>query len=390
MAQYDVIMAGGGVMGCATAYFLLTADPIIKVAIVEQDPSYERSSTILSDGNLRCQFNIKENIQISMFGLEVLEQFGELMAVGDQRPDPAFRRRGNLFLTDEAGKETALVGLELQQALGNRVEWLDAAEANQRYPFIDPNTIAGGTFGADDGTMDPQAVLLGYKNKAVDLGAEYIVGQVASVEADQGQVTGVRLPDGTVLNAKYVVNSAGAWGKQLAQTAGIDIPVDPIMRHVFHIETTVHLDTLGPMIVLPTGLYFIHEHGSSFTAGKSLSDDPVGFDFTFRRNLFTEHLWEDLVDHAPAFEQLKVSGGWAGLYAVNTFDHNAILGEWPELRGFILSNGFSGHGFQQCHAVGCYLAELIRGVDFSLDLSIFSPRRILENQPVFENPHKIV
>ena len=63
-AKYDVIMAGGGLMGCATAYYLLLEDPSLQVAIVEMEPDYKHNSTVLSDGNTRLQFNIQENIQI--------------------------------------------------------------------------------------------------------------------------------------------------------------------------------------------------------------------------------------------------------------------------------------------------------------------------------------
>ena len=101
-------------------------------------------------------------------------------------------------------------------------------------------------------------------------------------------------------------------------------------------------------------------------------------------------MWEDLVGHAPAFDRLKIIGAWAGLYAVNTFDGNAFLGEYPTLKGLMLANGFSGHGFQQCHAVGRYISELIRGVEPALDLGIFSPQRLLDNQPVFEGHGKLV
>ena len=58
--------------------------------------------------------------------------------------------------------------------------------------------------------------------------------------------------------------------------------------------------------------------------------------------------------------------------------------------GFFLANGFSGHGFQQCHAVGRYIAELILGKTPALDLSVFSPNRILENTPVFASKRKII
>jgi glycine/D-amino acid oxidase-like deaminating enzyme len=60
------------------------------------------------------------------------------------------------------------------------------------------------------------------------------------------------------------------------------------------------------------------------------------------------------------------------------------------LQGLYLANGFSGHGFQQCHAVGRYLADLILGQTPALDLSVFSPNRILENRPVYEGESRLV
>ena len=97
-----------------------------------------------------------------------------------------------------------------------------------------------------------------------------------------------------------------------------------------------------------------------------------------------ENLWFELAEFVPAFDTLKLVRGWAGLYAVNTLDCNAILGEWPDLKGFFLANGFSGHGVQQGPAVGRYLTELILKQTLSLDLSVFSPMRILEERPLSE------
>jgi glycine/D-amino acid oxidase-like deaminating enzyme len=387
---FDVIMAGGGVMGCATAYYLLKKDPKIRVAIIEKDPTYEFNSTVLSDANIRLQFNVKENIQISQYGLEVLQTFAEDMAVEDDKPDVAFRQQGNLFLADEAGKEGALKGLETQQSLGCAVEWLTPSQIKERFPLYGVDQLAGGTFGSQDGTMDAYAVLMAYKKKAVALGAEFIVGEVVEVLKAEGQVTGVRLASGEELSAPFVVNSAGAWAQKLARTAGVELPIDPVKRQVFVLETNVETDVTYPLTVLPSGLYLIQEHGNVFMTGKILSDDPIGFEFSWNRDVFIEHLWPELFEYIPAFDQLKIASGWGGLYAVNTFDGNAILGEWPQLKGFMLANGFSGHGFQQCHAVGRYLAELILGQTPSLDLSVFSPLRILDNKPVFESEHKLV
>ena len=387
---FDVIMAGGGVMGCATAYYLLMADPSLKVAIVEMDPAYTRNSTVLSDGNTRTQFNLKENILISLYALERLKTFSEDMAVGDWRPEVDFRQQGNLFLVDEENVADAKAGLAQQQRMQCEVVWLEPAEVKARFPLYDETKFAGGTFGRLDGTMDPQAVLTAFRRKAVSLGATYVQAEVTEVLAEAGKVAGVRLADGTSLNARFVVNSAGAWGSQLARTAGIELPVDPVMRQVFVVQTTAAPPELYPLTVFPTGLYLIHENGGQFMCGKSLEDDPVSFDFTLKHDKFMDHMWPELVEYVPAFDQLKVLRGWAGLYDVNRFDGNVLLGEWPGLEGFVLVNGFSGHGFQQCHAVGRYLSEIIRGVEVSLDLSIFSPRRRLENKPVFEGRGKLV
>jgi FAD-dependent oxidoreductase domain-containing protein 1 len=392
--HYDVIFIGGGVMACATAYHLLKAEPNLRLVIIEKDPTYEKSSTVLSDGNIRIQFNLKENILMSRYGFEMLSHFSEEMAIGDEKPNIMLRQQGNLFLVDEANREAAQEGMRLQQVLGGKVgekvEWLDAAQVHERYPFIDPETIAGGTFGAEDGTMDPNAVLQGYKNKAIALGSEYIVGEVVSVNVENNQVQGVTLADGQILASKFVVNSAGAWGTAIAQKLGINLPIEPTMRHIFHFESKLSLDYLMPLTIFPTGLYIHHENGNHFLAGKSLPVDKIGFDFTFKRQLFLEYLWEELAHFIPEFEHLKLLDGWTGLYAVNSFDGNAILGEWSEIKGFILANGFSGHGFQQCHAVGAYLRDIILGRKSELDLSILSPERILAGNPVHENAHKIV
>jgi FAD-dependent oxidoreductase domain-containing protein 1 len=387
---YDVIMVGGGLMGCAIAYYLMKADDGLKVALVEMDPTYEKASTSLSDGNMRVQFMLKENIQISRYGLEVVERFAEDMAVDDDRPDVAFRRQGNLFLVDEIGREEAERGLALQKSMGCQVEWLTPDEIEHRYPLCHPVGCVGGTFGPQDGTLDPWAVLMGYKKKAVSLGAQFVQAEVTEVQKGEGTVTGVRLSSGEKLTAKCVVNSAGAWAPGIAQTVGVDLPIQPVKRQVFVIETTVRPDGILPALFLPSGLYVFHERSGSFTSGKSLPDDPVGYEFSWDRRIFTDVLWPELIEFVPSFDRLKVARGWAGLYAVNTLDGNAVLGEWPELEGFFLVNGFSGHGFQQCHAVGRYIAELIMGHPPTLDLSIFSPQRILENKPVFESTHRLI
>jgi len=163
------------------------------------------------------------------------------------------------------------------------------------------------------------------------------------------------------------------------------LPIEPTTRQIFTLDTKVKPEGPLPLTILPSGLYFRTETGDLILLGKSMDDDPVGFDFDWDRKRFEDILWPELAQFVPAFDTLKVLRGWAGLYAVNTMDENAILGEWPELKGLFLANGFSGHGLQQAPAVGRYLSELILSKTPTLDLSIFNPERILENRPLSED-----
>lgn len=388
---YDTIIIGGGVMGCATAYYLLKFDPRLNVAILEMDPTYEKASTPLSDGNTRIQFNIKENIQMSQYGFEVLKSFADDMSVDGEKPDPAFRQQGNLFVLDEASREEAYEGWLLQTSLDTIVYWLTPEDVQREYPLYNLKDCAAGTFGPHDGTMLPMAVLDGYKKKVIALGAKYIQAEVVEVLKQGDQVTGVKLGSGEVLNSNIVMNAAGAWALKIAKSVGVDLPIAPTKRQVTIVETNYHGEGILPVLFLPSGLYVIHEGEGLFMVGKSFLDDYIGTDdFRWEKNLFEERIWSELVEYIPSFDRLKILRGWAGLYEVNTLDGNAILGEWTQLKGFYLANGFSGHGFQQCHAVGRCIAELMLGKTLSLDLSIFSPQRILENKPVFESKRKII
>ncbi len=391
MTSYDTIIIGGGVMGCATAYYLLKFDPKLNIAILEMDPTYERASTPLSDGNTRIQFNLKENIQMSQYGLDVLKTFADDMAVDGEKPDPAFRQQGNLFVLDESSRDESHEGMLLQRSLGCEVEWLTPEGVQKYFPLYNLKGCVAGTFGPHDGTMSPMAILDGYKKKSIALGAEYIQAEVIEVLREGNQVVGVKLSSGETLNSNIVMNAAGAWAAIIAQTVGVDLPVVPTKRQVTIVETNYRGDGVLPALFLPSGLYVIHEGEGLFMVGKSFPDDHIGTDdFIWERKTFEERIWHELVEYIPEFDRLKILRGWAGLYEVNTLDGNAILGEWTQLKGFYLANGFSGHGFQQCHAVGRYIAELMLGKTPSLDLSIFSPQRILENKPVFESKRKII
>jgi glycine/D-amino acid oxidase-like deaminating enzyme len=381
---YDIIIIGGGIMGSATAYCLMKADNTLKVAVIERDPSYARASTSLSMSNIRIQFSLKENIQISQYNFEILARFEDEMTIEDRRPKIYYHREGNLFLVDRENQRAAEKSFELQKELGCRIEWWSPEEIKRHYGLYEPGNFLGGTYGPDDGHIDAYAMLMAYKAKARFLGAVYLADEITEIKKTGGRVSGVALASGQNLTTRIVVNCAGAWAAQIAATAGVELPVIPVKRQVFALDTAVKPEGPLPLTVLPSGLYFRTETGGIILLGKSMTEDPAGFNFSWDEKRFMEILWPELADFVPAFDRLKLVRGWAGLYAVNTLDGNAILGEWPEIRGFFLANGFSGHGLQQAPAVGRYLSELLLGLPISLDLAIFHPDRILAKKPLSE------
>jgi glycine/D-amino acid oxidase-like deaminating enzyme len=382
--SYDVIIVGGGVMGSSTAYHLMQSGQL-NVAVIEKDPTYAKASTPLCIGNVRIQFNLKENVQISQYAFEVMEQFEEKMEVDGTRPRISWHREGNLFFVDAQNRKIAEEDFAMQKGLGCKIEWWSEEKLKQALPQCKTENYAGATFGPDDGTMDPYAVLMGYKAKARSLGAEYIKDEVIEIVTDRDEVRGVKLASGKELTAKIVLNCAGPWAGKIAETAGVKIPIVPIKRQVFAVDPKIKQDFPTRAIMLPSGLYIVKETGGSLLVSKTMQEDPEGFDFTWDEKRFMEIVWPEVAEFIPQLDTLKLIRGWAGLYAVNTLDANAILGEWPELKGFYLANGFSGHGFQQAAAVGRHMSELILDTEPSLDLSVFGTERILENKPISVN-----
>ncbi len=97
-------MVGSDEKDCTITYYLLQADNSLNITLIEMEPTYARASTTLAEGNIRVQFNIKENIEMSLYGLQVLQDLSGQMAVGDVKPEVDFRRQGNLFIVDAVSR----------------------------------------------------------------------------------------------------------------------------------------------------------------------------------------------------------------------------------------------------------------------------------------------
>jgi glycine/D-amino acid oxidase-like deaminating enzyme len=382
---FDIIIVGGGVMGSSIAFHLANDGFGGRIAVFEKDPSYEQASTTLSVGGIRRQFSTEVNVRLSQYSLAFYQEFGERMEIGGERPEIDFKPRGYLFLGSEKNWPLLVKHQHFQRALGVETQLLDRADTLQIIPDLNAEDIVGSSFSPGDGYMDPHGVLQGFVKKAKHLGVQYIDQEVVEILRKGNRLEGVKTNDGNTNFSSVIVNTAGPYAGDVGRMAGIEIPVIPVRRNVYLFKPPRPFEYDLPLVIDTSGVYFLHETGRQILTGKSRPEEPPGVNFTWDRNYFSEVIWPLIAHRIPLFNELKLVHGWAGLYEINQWDHNAIIGEHPEVHGFFMAVGFSGHGFQQAPAVGKALSELIRlGHYQTVDVSPLSYERILRGEKVLE------
>ena len=158
-----------------------------------------------------------------------------------------------------------------------------------------------------------------------------------------------------------------------------DIPVAPQKHTVFRVKCPKHYPEMPLTGDLPSGVYWRPE-GKEYLAGSPNSkfDCP---DLEPEWNDFESLVWPALANRVPEFEQLKLTGGWAGYYDCNVLDNNAIVGKHPKYENVFLATGFTGRGLMQSPGIGRGLTELITtGKYQTIDLSCFGLDRIFAKQ----------
>jgi sarcosine oxidase len=384
----DVVIVGGAIIGSAIATFLAgRPDFDGRILVVERDPTFRTSSTTLSAASIRLQFSTPLNIRMSQFGIGLVKHPDRYLAVDGEAPELDFVENGYLFLATDAGRAVHEANHATQRELGVAVELLSPRDLTARYAWMRTDDLAGASLGtADEGWFDAYALLQGFRRKARSLGVEERIGEVVALECDGDRVVEVRLADGSVIGAGWVVNAAGPRAARVAAMVGVELPVHPRKRNVYHFDAPVRIGA-APLTIDPSGIYFRPE-GASYLAGFSPLDgdaDPDTLDLQLDRGAFESHVWPALAHRVPEFDQARLLDAWAGHYEVNTLDHNAIVGPHPRLSNFLLANGFSGHGLQQAPAVGRGIAEWIAtGAYETLDLSPLGYARIEQGTPILE------
>ncbi len=374
----DVVIIGGGVMGTSTAYHLALKG-CRNVLLLERESFFGIQATGKCAGGIRYQFGTEINVRLSLLSLPMLDRFEEELG---QPID--LRYCGYLFLlTAERDVAAFRQNVEMQHRLGVMTRWLEPEEIARMVPLINLEGVLAGTFHERDGLADPNSVVQGYVSGARRLGARLLNDvEVTGIEVAGGRVRGVVTTQGKVA-APVVVNAAGPWAGEVGRMAGVEVPIVPIRRQIVVTGPIPEVPPDFPFVIdFAQSLYF-HREGPGILTGMSNPNEPPGFDQSVDEEWELVHL-EAAMKRMPILEKATLASHWAGLYEV-TPDAHPILGRVPELEGFYIIGGFSGHGFMHGPACGLLLAEeILDGRAHTLDISSLSITRFREGRLIRE------
>jgi sarcosine oxidase subunit beta len=365
-AGADVVIVGGGVIGTSVAFHLAEAG--VGVCLVERG-ELAGGSTSRAAGGFRAQFSDPLNVALGLRSIGAFERFAE-------RPggEIDLHQVGYLFLLDREEDVRAFEeGVALQNALGVPSRLLAPEEARELCPLAGLEGVLAASYCPLDGHASPEAVVQGYAAGARRHGAAIVTRcAVTGIEVSGGAVEAVATDLGRI-ETEVVVCAAGAWSPEVSRLAGVELPVEPVLREVAFTGPVDDLPDRVPLTIdFSTGFYF-HREGPGLLFGMADRDQPAGFDAP------TDPAWLERVlgvaeRRLPTLLDLGIAGGWKGYYEV-TPDHNALVGEARAPARFLYATGFSGHGFLQGPAVGEIVRDLVLGSEPFVDVSPLAVER---------------
>lgn len=364
----SVVVIGGGVMGVSTAFHLAEAG--VPDVLLLDSGALGSGSTCKAAGGVRAMFSDEVNIRLGMRSLDAFARFAEHPG---QEID--LERVGYLFLLEQPEHvQTMSDAVQLQNALGVPSRMIDPEEAQRLSPLICTEGLLAAAWSPTDGHCTPESVVLGYATGARRLGATLVPGcPVTDVVVQDGAVTAVVTGRGTVAT-DTVICVAGPWSQQVAAMAGVDLPVSPLRRQIVITEPVPDLPPRLPMTIEFASSFYFHGEGRGVLMGMSDPDETPGFRLD-RSDAWLPRLGQAVERRAPALADVGLHSGWAGLYEM-TPDHNALIGEAPDISRFLYATGFSGHGFLMGPAVGEVMRDLVLRREPPVDVTALSVDRL--------------
>ncbi|WP_193142283.1 FAD-binding oxidoreductase [Meridianimarinicoccus sp. MJW13] len=410
--HWDVIIVGGGIMGCSAAYYMSRAG--LRVLLFERDtPGSAQSGRNL--GFVRQQARDFREVPLAMGAIRLWQDLER-----DLDRKLGWYQGGNIVLAlseDDIAQQFAWQ--KEAQGYGLDTQILSAAQVAGKLPGLAPGSnVLGAMFTASDGRAEPAQATRAFLDAAVEHGAEVILGQrVSKLETAAGAITGVRCA-GRLYRAKTVICAAGAKSAALLRSLGIVLPQEIIRATVAKTEPLVvpfphcvscpmtgirqaadgslHLSVAGGeydvrMDSVRYARWYMKVRKEQPEASRinylsplrgilsrgappPLADIPPTSDCVPPNPTRIEQALTETTDFFPAFSNLRVRASWAG-YIDTLPDMIPAIGPVSTTGGLLVATGFSGHGFGLGPMVGRVLSQLIQGKQPGADISQFSPER---------------
>ncbi|MEP6679854.1 MAG: FAD-dependent oxidoreductase [Chloroflexota bacterium] len=363
----DVVVVGGGIVGCATAFFAARAG--LDVVVLERRPALATLTTPASTGAFRLQFDNPDEIALVREGIELFDHFAE--RTGLDGWDLGLRHGGYLFcsLTDATlDRSHRLVERQREWGLTD-VELLSGDEARYRWPWLAP-ALVGARYRAGDGWLDPKRLAIGY---AVASGAVFCMATEATafeLTADGSRIAAVQTPRGAIA-ADAVVIAAGPFSAQVAARAGVRVEIATLPRQKMVIPELPAVPRDAPMTIEEeTAAHWrpaLHGCMALWTAAGTPASEPAEappIDPSWAFGLLDPTSDHALARVAPFWADVWRDGSVAwylqsGQYEM-TPDRRPYLGPAGP-QGFHLNAGYSGHGIMASTGGSRRVVDLLTG-----------------------------
>jgi len=379
----QVVVIGGGAVGCSVAYHLAHRG-WTDVLLLERDQL--TSGTTWHAAGLVGQLRATPNMtRLAQYGTELYRQLEE-----ETGQPTGFLQRGSIMLATTEGRwDEIRRAHSTAKCFGLETELLDTDAILERWPLVNTEDVYGGIWLPKDGQINPadltQALARGARNLGVTV-REHT--PVRGIRVRDGRVDGVETDAGTI-DAEYVVNCAGMWGRQVGKLAGVDIPLHAAEH--FYVVTENLPEPPGSLPVLrdPDHAIYIKEDAGKFLVGMfEPVAKPWGMGGIPDDSSFTQlpEDWDHLAPQLEAAVERVPAIGEAGIQLFFngpesfTPDDRYLLGETPELPGFFVACGFNSVGVQSAGGAGRVLADWIVQGHPPMDLGDVDIRRMLPFQ----------
>ncbi|HSH42314.1 MAG TPA: FAD-dependent oxidoreductase, partial [Arenicellales bacterium] len=382
-SRAQVVIVGGGVIGCSVAYHL-AHEGWTDVLLLERNQLTSGTTWHAAGlvGQLRATHNMTRLAQYSAELYEGLE--------AETGQATGYLRRGSIMLAGSDGRwDEIRRAHSTAKCFGLESELISPDELKQRWPLVDPDGVRGALWIPGDGQINPADVTQALARGARKLGATIKERTaVTGIIRRGGRACGVSTPEGDV-EAEYVVNCAGMWSRDLGLKAGVDIPLHAAEHFYIVTEPLPELSRDVPVLRDPdNSLYFKEDTGKLLIGmfepvAKPWGMDGIPEDFAFEQLAEdSDHLAPQLeaaMRRVPAVNDVGIQLFFNGPESF-TPDDRYLLGEVPELPGLYVACGFNSVGIQSAGGAGRMLAHWIIHGHPPMDLWDVDVRRMLPFQ----------